>query len=88
MKHTHPVQHITDKDVWLRDEVRRDFKKEVKERIEDRGLGVEAIEWWTFLNEKGHDTGRPQEQRLHRSGQHSSESKGEPGWLPMCSRLD
>jgi hypothetical protein len=52
----HPVQHITEKDVWLRDEVRRDVKKEVKERIEDVGLGVESIEWWTFLNEKEHDT--------------------------------
>jgi hypothetical protein len=41
--------HMTDEDVWLLDDVRRDVNKEIVDRVFDKGLRVETIDWWTLL---------------------------------------
>jgi hypothetical protein len=41
--------HMTDKDVWLLDGVRRDVNKDIVDRVMDKGLRVETIDWWTLL---------------------------------------
>jgi hypothetical protein len=40
---------MTDEDVWLLDGVRLDVNKEIVDRMTDKGLRVETLQWWTLL---------------------------------------
>jgi hypothetical protein len=42
-------KHMTDEDVWLLDGVRRDVNKDIVDRVNDNGLRIETIDWWTLL---------------------------------------
>jgi hypothetical protein len=41
--------HMTDEDVWLLDGVRQDVNKDIVDRLTDKGIKVETVEWWTLL---------------------------------------
>ncbi len=41
--------HMMDEDVWFLDGVRRDMNKDIVDRMMDKGLKVEMIDWWTLL---------------------------------------
>ncbi len=41
--------HMTDKDVWLLDGVRRDVNKDIVDRLTDRGVKIETVDWCTLL---------------------------------------
>ncbi len=41
--------HMTDEDVWLLDGVRRDVNKDIVDRLSDRDVKIETVDWWTLL---------------------------------------
>jgi hypothetical protein len=40
---------MTDEDVWLLDGVRRDVNKDILDRLRDREVRIETVDWWTLL---------------------------------------
>jgi hypothetical protein len=46
------LQESTEEDVWLLDGLRRDVNREIRDKVTERGLKVEVIEWWTILGER------------------------------------
>jgi hypothetical protein len=44
--------HMTEEDVWLLDGLRRDVNREIRDKLVDRKLNIEIVEWWSLMGQK------------------------------------